>query len=94
MKMSLDQFLEKLAQTPRDWVLAGSLIRCGMNVFGSECPISCLAGRKSWEYPDAARLLGISDDDARDIAYAADINSTKDTHRAELRTKLLEACGL
>ena len=91
--MTLDEFLDLLRQTPRDWyITAGGRIR---RDDGSRCccPISgCHPdGPKAViYYVDAARLLGLGDLTG-DIIRAADNDGSVD--RA-LRARLLAACWL
>ena len=92
--MTLDEFLDLLRQTPRDWyITAGGRIR---RDDGSRCccPISgCHPdGPKAViYYVDAARLLGLSTYTTNDITCAADNDGSVD--RA-LRARLLAACWL
>jgi hypothetical protein len=96
MSLTLEQFLEKLEQTPRDWYLYGSrkvLIRRmkGKNAAWSQCPVSSLFCRNAGDYRSAALDLGLSQDLAEMIAAAAD---GWPDHEPDLRAKLLKACGL
>jgi hypothetical protein len=90
--MTLDEFLDLLRQTPRDWYITveGRIRRKYSNPC---CPISSCnpAGPKAViYYVDAARLLGLGDLTG-DIIRAADNDGSVD--RA-LRARLLDACGL
>lgn len=97
--MTIDEFLERLKQTPRGWRLAvdpddepygairlGPLGRC-------HCPISAVTGNLDhFASPGEVALeLGLSNDDGDAIVEAAD----NDIHCNQvIRRRLLEACGL
>lgn len=93
--MTLEQFLEKLEQTPRDWVLDAMVtqeqalsIRRGF----MQCPISAMRDGMGSNYPSIAKELGLDIALANDIAKAAD--ASPEGYDPELRAKLLKACGL
>ena len=92
--MTIEQFLARLRETPREWVLEDRwLIR-----LGECCPITALAAgmppAKDWS--KAGRTYGLVGQDAYNIMAAAD--ATFDAARVDiqsaLRVRLLEACGL
>ena len=92
VKDPLDDFFEKLAQTPRDWEVVGSgrirrLIGDGPN---RVCPISAVTGNpEDFDNPlPAARRLGISHSDAYRVFDAAECPGNS------YRARLLEACGI
>ncbi|MDA4119960.1 MAG: hypothetical protein OK436_05180 [Thaumarchaeota archaeon] len=94
--MTLDEFLEKLKETPRDWeIKAGGLIRRGdSGTVEYACPLGELitdpdiCHRLNWMR--AGRILGLSDNDAYFVKMAADGRRSQ----PDLRKRLLEACGL
>lgn len=90
-RMTINQFLDKLRQTPRDWFIdpiSGDLRRKGAD--GEEqCPISSLGNVEVGDYEYVGRSLGLSRKDIDQIAYRADENT-----RHPLRLGLLLACGL
>jgi hypothetical protein len=91
--MTLEQFLERLRETPRGWIVSSNgLIRY---IKGDEyaCPISAVAGRFNGGIGMPRTLagkLGLSAWLTDDIVGAADSIFCK----ADLRKQLLEACGL
>lgn len=103
-RMSIEQFLDALAETPRMW----SLNREGRLSFNSEdvCPLSAVAGllldgtpeSEAFDYQSADRL-GISRSNAVKIIRAADSDTIGGGHlkrrnNSSLRNQLLEACGI
>jgi len=101
--MTIDEFVEKLKETPYKWELLGNSIRTKGPLFklpGSprcRCPITAVCEnikgrfRDSGYYIIAANAIGLSAKDANFIANAADCRNPS---RPELRTQLLEAVGL
>ena len=83
--MTLQQFLDKLAETPRDWQLRG-----GNGIRDSElsCPLQVVFGKQTG-YAREARDAGLSDDEVANIISASD--NVGDLH---YRPRLLKACGL
>ena len=92
--MTLDEFLDLLRQTPRDWyITVEGRIRRNDKYSIPCCPISgCHPdGPKAViYYVDAARLLGLGDLTG-DIIRAADNDGIANL---SLRARLLDACGL
>jgi hypothetical protein len=89
--MTLDEFLVKLRETPRDWYMNGFGIRGGNCCC---CPItgcSSYGPRPAWDFHIVSRELGLSVDDMYAIADAADCRGG---HNPALRAQLLAACGL
>ena len=96
MSMNLNQFLQRLRKTPRDWYVTsdGKIRRTHFwgpdNKYESiECPISTLDHRVSNLWIVVAKMFGIDRSLARKITIAADSNS-----QPVLRRKLVRACGL
>lgn len=99
--MTYAEFLQRLAETPRDWYVnsSGEIRRVG-----SQCPISALCGWSAALFDRAAEKLGLSLDYADAIMRAADDRhvvaidgDTLDagaTYQAKVRGDLLKACGL
>jgi len=88
--MTLEQFLEKLEQTPRDWGLTMVFIRRGKGE-DYQCPLAAVAGIFDVSAPhDYAKKLGLSIKLANRIIEADGCL----TLEPELRAKLLKACGL
>jgi hypothetical protein len=90
--MELSEFLEKLAQTPRDWFIGadGELKRPNT----MECPITAVDGRglSASMFPTSAARLCIDAPLRFQIVDAAD-NGGKLFDRS-IRNQLLKACGL
>lgn len=93
--MTLDQFLEKLEQTPRRWhLLSGDALRMSNEDFSgwcNACPVSSVSGLHAglaWEVADA---VGLCANDVIEVIRAAD---NQNGHDPELRQRLLKACGL
>lgn len=84
--MTISAFIEGLPQT--GWHLRNGYIRA---VFGDQCPISNGTPYRSWQYKAAAKLIGLSTEDAESVAFAADKCIG---HDPALRARLLEHCGL
>jgi hypothetical protein len=85
--MTLDEFIDALSKTPRDWALDGDAIRTLVD--GCQCPIDAVLGRGAWR----RAIVGgtsLSIKDARMIVDAADWPR----RYSELRGQLLQACGL
>ena len=92
--MSIDEFLVKLAETPRTWTLVddegpfGGVMR-----LGSCCPVTAVHHERA--NCSALRRcggdLGLTQDDVFAIAHAADGDAG---HDKGLRARLLAACGL
>lgn len=84
--MTLEEFLVKLRETPRNWIVThGDDIR----TVDGFCPLEVVAGNIKG-FVSAATILGMDTTLRCRIAYAADT-----AHREpELRAKLLGACGL
>lgn len=89
--MTLEQFLEKLEQTPRDWKLNGGMIMRVARNNSPQCPVSSLCNRQTYQWRLAARQLHLPAITASRIADAADYTTTP---WKKLRAKLLKACGL
>ena len=86
--MTLDDFLNRLEQTPRRWTDKEKLR------LGRMCPITAVGGGRhpaGDAYGVAARL-GLAPTLAVRIIQAADVRS--DLSHADLRARLLKACGL
>ena len=78
--MTLQEFLDKLAETPREWRLRKNRLRCMKG-----CPIDALGG--DWGYQNGD--LGLAHGTCLRIIIAADNRGAPKT-----RAKLLKACGL
>lgn len=89
--MELDEFLAKLAESPRGWQLWSSKKMIRRN---SMCPISVLRGFFACSYQSAATALGIDSRLAEKIATAADAEQDPTSELGKIRAKLLRACGL
>ena len=92
--LTLDGFIQKLRETPRDWsVTFGGLIRRQ-----GHCPISACAGDaySALTFRKAAKAIGLSDLLAGRIVDSADnwSRSSGAWFDPALRAKLLDACGL
>lgn len=85
--MTLEEFLERLRKTPRDWQVTQGLIRRGNHW---QCPITSLLDECAWRYDLIGSSIGLPHHLVRQIANAAD----DITGESELRARLLEACGL
>lgn len=87
--MTIDQFLDKLAKTPRNWRLGREgRIRIDTD-FGVHCPLMACADEECGGGYSAAESLGIIGSDVDLIIKAAD--QRKNTN---LRRHMLIACGL
>lgn len=85
--MTITQFLNQLANTPRNWQLCGSgCIRIGP-FYHDDCPIMSLVP-SSGSGRGAGEKLGLRYQDIRNIIVAADGRHSK------LRNRLLAACSL
>ena len=80
--MTLQEFLDKLANTPRKWGLRAGQIRSH-----GRCPLEVVAGTRSMSLSKAKRRLGLLG--ATEIMRSADTPS-----HSKLRARLLKACGL
>lgn len=85
--MTLDEFIEKLRETPRTWETRGD----GRIRLGGCCPISSLRMTEADYWLRVSQELGLDRDLAETIVIAAD---NWDHHDAPLRARLLDACGL
>lgn len=106
--MTIDEFLDRLRQTPRHWSLeAGSLRLVDRRLQRRDdsltpeivinCPISCLTGcEEDFSTPSLAAQakLGMSPENAQALWLSADNICGHPRFSAVLRAKLLEACGL
>lgn len=106
--MSLDQFFKLLPRLKKNskWLLTypNGPIRANAGAFsmGSMCPVTAaaeLCANKKFppsQFIKAARLLGLSRDDAVDIASAADFakHTPAYVHREKIRSRLLRGLGL
>lgn len=87
--MTIDQFLDRLRETPGRWTLhAGHRIR-----HEDQCPITRVAGRDqcAHQVTNAANALGLTIGDRTRIIYASDCIGHYDR---TLRDELLIATGL
>ena len=94
--MNLEAFLERLRKTKRDWFVEyGTCIRRrGESCDGrNQCPVTAVAGVQG-VYPVVATGMGmgLTRELTLQIAEAADEDRV--VEQAELRKKLLEACGI
>lgn len=92
--MTIDEFIEQLEKTPRDWRLDGErLISRGFNGACPICAVATLLGKNpdsfGVSYFRVAPLIDLDGDTANAIAHAADGYGDPD-----LRARLLRACGL
>jgi len=98
--MQLDQFLDKLAMTPRHWYLddLGGIRMRDIETRRLHCPLSWVGKEMGIQYsPIGAEYgckvgmaMGLSEHTSGRIVYAAD-NPSRGT---PLRRQLMEACGL
>lgn len=89
--MTLPEFLEKLRETPRNWIVYDDRrIRLETDATTS-CPLTCFSGENSVMFSECAQKLGISEPDMYSIVEAADAMTR---HDPKIRAQLLEACGL
>jgi hypothetical protein len=84
--MTLDKFLDKLRETPREWHLSES----GCLRLSTSCPITAIRRLDSGFVHSEAITLGLSAELTERIIYAADGYFAD----PDLRRQLLEACGL
>lgn len=90
--MTLEDFLARLAKTPRKWAIDRQRIRMeDADGHLTSCPITSLMGGSAWEWAYAADELGLAPALALQIANAADCKIAK---FQATRNLLLEACGL
>ena len=80
--MTFQEFLDKLAKTPRRWKLRDGQIRSR-----GRCLLEVVAGTRSMSLSKAKRRLGLLE--ATEIMRAADVPS-----HSKLRARLLKACGI
>jgi hypothetical protein len=90
--MTLNQFLAKLAATPRNWCLTPKgTIRDSSGC----CPIVAVTA-KNLDYNgyavELATMMGLSRRTARNVVYGADWDASQ--HKGRMRKRLLKACGL
>ena len=98
--MNLNEFLERLRETPRCWKLtSGKYIRLRMadrSHVWTACPITSMGSRElysSCHYRSVAEELGMERELRDQIVAAADM-LPEHGYDHKLRAKLLEACGL
>jgi hypothetical protein len=85
--MTIDEFF---AQIPKDgWVLRGGTIRRMGSTGLWTCPVTTFTNRDCIHWSSAGRSVGLSWDDASEIAGAADNLATIDKSR-ELRKRMLQ----
>lgn len=91
--MTIDEFLDKLSETPRDWYYTeeGRIRRrrYGLQI---QCPITALCDKDFLLHRECAHQLGLSDNDRTEIIQVADL--IRPVYDHDLRVKLLKACGL
>lgn len=95
--MTQEEFLERLARTPRDWRLMGGRIRRIVADDEPQCPITAVASQLDEEpYSAAGILLAVAELGIHAIAVSDIIAASDDLQRADplVRMQLLEACGL
>lgn len=108
--MTIDEFIEALKETPRNWQNGGSGIRAPRlrtddEIGCYDCPLTAVAkvagcdsvsGLADWNI--AARFLGIPAPVAKSITRAADgdepLVPLNGVDEVELRAKMFAACGL
>ena len=96
--MTIDEFLAKLAQTPRTWFLSET----GCIRSGNDCPLTAATGGRyhPGNFEAAGEALGLQQHESCRIAAAADDDVSVDEWNSDgevdyaLRQRLLEACGL
>lgn len=92
--MTIDEFLDKLSETPRDWYIRRGLIRRRGD---DQCPITALCDKdvtlSREPYTECGHQLGLSDKDLKEIIKAADSTRLL-PYDHDLRMRLLKACGL
>ena len=86
--MTLQQFLDKLAETPRTWKVTGKEPYKGLRS-GSRCPVEVVAGRGEDQYDQALYDLKLLPNTAERIINAADFCGEE-----AMSARLLKACGL
>ena len=90
--MTIDEFLEKLKETPREWCITGTgTIRSHRGLGDWTCPVCKVAGvsgQMAWMH---IKSLGLSQCDADSIVAAADL---RPEYSETLRARMLYACGL
>lgn len=94
--MTYQEFLGKLRETPQTWEVHPS---CDGELHirnGECCPITAVydAELEAAFVSFAADRLGLSEQDERNIVYAADGASWSRYYNAAVRRDLLDACGL
>lgn len=102
--MTRKEFLEKLAETPRDWFFVHSsasrkLIRrpCVgrlIDVHNSQCPLTSLINQPADDYFKAGQQLKLNSREAERIWKTADDWKGSEYFDEELRKQMLAACGL
>lgn len=94
--MTIDEFMERLEQTPRQWEI-GVRGSCHTIRLNGLCPITAVegSGKSAVNYLSAARALGLSTTAIYQITEASDYGAEglKENLRP-LRRRLLKACGL
>ncbi len=101
--MTIDEFFDELAKTPRTWVLRGDRIRCTFQGHLT-CPVCRVAERPGFMALTAGIDLGLDPCEAGDLPAIADhsLQTIDDRisippRRAYLRCmreRMLKACGL
>ena len=90
--MTLNEFLIKLAKTPRRWKL-GHIWRGEQAIIDQwgRCPLQSIPHNGG---PSYATRLGIRKATTMRIIHAADASTKHGDYDPKLRAKLLRACGL
>ena len=92
--MTLQQFLDKLAETPKRWVVGDDGMGARMGIrLDEKCPIEAVAGMPAHHITRARSLLGLAPRTAQRVMYAADY-TLGEGYDPKLRARLLKACGL
>ena len=102
-KMTLDEFLNRLRETPREWELHEGRYLTTLFIsshdpanVGWQCPITAVHGKGlgSGNFRLCSRQLGLDTDLAMKIAVTADRDICRRNYDPQLRKQLLEACDL
>ena len=93
--MTLQEFLDKLAKTPRDWGVGpdGMGGHDGIRLNGL-CPIEAVGKVAPFQVAIAIRRLHIRKHTAQRLMHAADDSIKHADYDSKLRARILEACGI
>ncbi len=88
--MTIDEFIEALKKTPREWFLNGDGIRCFFERRFT-CPVCRVAGNAGCAVGESGTDLDLSMKAIIELVDTADFELRKNE---DLRKRMLEACGL